>query len=186
VVKKAKEKAVEAGLGFRMMFQDEARFGRMNRIYYCWAPKGQRPQSNYQLVREFRYVYGAVSPGDGRSCIMLNKDMTAEGMNRHLTQISQEFSNDYVLLLVDNAGSHGAKELIIPSNIMIYPIPPYSPELNPQELVWKKMRKKFFANKIFATMSACEERIEKAMKWVRENVDDMRRLTLCPWINVSL
>ena len=168
------------------MFQDEARFGRMNRICHCWAPRGQRPLINYQLVREFRYVYGAISPEDGRSCIMLNKDMTSESMNLHLAQISQDFSSDYVLLLVDNASSHGAKDLKIPSNIMIHPIPPYSPELNPQELVWKEMRRKFFANKIFATMSACERRIEEAMEWVRKNVSAMRKLTRWPWIDVSI
>src|SRR6516165_6249261 len=47
------------------MFTDEARFGRMNRIRPCWAPVGTRPEVAAQLIREYIYLYGAVSPKDG-------------------------------------------------------------------------------------------------------------------------
>jgi len=52
------------------MFADEARFGRMNRIRPCWAPIGTRPEVAAQLVREYIYLYGAVSPKDG-TCVYL-------------------------------------------------------------------------------------------------------------------
>ena len=48
------------------MFADEARFGRMNRPRPCWAPRGVRPSVAAQLIREYIYLYGAVSPKDGR------------------------------------------------------------------------------------------------------------------------
>ena len=47
------------------MFTDEARFGRMNRPRPCWAPAGIRPEVALQLIREYIYLYGAVSPKDG-------------------------------------------------------------------------------------------------------------------------
>src|SRR5258706_6324149 len=50
------------------MFADEARFGRMNRPRPCWAPDGTRPQVACQLVREYVYLYGAVSPKAG-TCV---------------------------------------------------------------------------------------------------------------------
>src|SRR6516165_5013364 len=52
------------------MFGDEARFGRMNRPRPCWAPIGTRPAVACQLIREYVYLYGAVSPKDG-TCIFL-------------------------------------------------------------------------------------------------------------------
>ena len=52
------------------MFTDEARFGRMNRIRPCWAPIGTRPAVAAQLIREYIYLYGAVSPKDG-TCVYL-------------------------------------------------------------------------------------------------------------------
>src|SRR5690349_16792439 len=52
------------------MFADEARFGRMNRIRPCWAPIGTRPEVAAQLIREYIYLYGGVSPKDG-TCVYL-------------------------------------------------------------------------------------------------------------------
>jgi hypothetical protein len=50
-----------------IMFGDEARFGRMNRPRPCWAPIGIRPEVACQLIREYVYLYGAVSPKDPSS-----------------------------------------------------------------------------------------------------------------------
>jgi hypothetical protein len=47
------------------MFQDEGRFGRINAVRRCRAPNGHRPTVSLQLVREYLYVYAAVSPEDG-------------------------------------------------------------------------------------------------------------------------
>ena len=49
----------------RLMFQDEARFGRMSRPRRCWAPAGTRPVMQNGCEREFTCVYGAVSPLEG-------------------------------------------------------------------------------------------------------------------------
>ena len=49
------------GRRVRLMFQDEARFGRMVRIRRCWAQKPLRPTVCNGYEREFLYVYGAVS-----------------------------------------------------------------------------------------------------------------------------
>lgn len=52
-------------LPVRLMFQDEARFGRMSDPRSCWAPAPHRPVVNLAMIREFRYEYAAVSPWDG-------------------------------------------------------------------------------------------------------------------------
>ena len=53
------------------MFADEARFGRINCPRPCWAPTGLRPKVASQLIREFTYLYGAVSPKDGACCYLI-------------------------------------------------------------------------------------------------------------------
>ena len=60
----------QAGGRLRILFADEARFGRVNRPRPCWAPIGIRPEVASQLIREYIYLYGAVSPKDG-TCIYL-------------------------------------------------------------------------------------------------------------------
>src|SRR6516164_2560414 len=69
-VKKARRAAAKRGRRLRIMFGDEARFGRMNRPRPCWAPVGIRPEVACQLIREYVYLYGAVTPKDG-TCIFL-------------------------------------------------------------------------------------------------------------------
>jgi hypothetical protein len=56
---------VVKGRHVRLMFQDEARFGRMVRIRRCWAPAPHLPVVDKGYEREFQYVYGAVSPLEG-------------------------------------------------------------------------------------------------------------------------
>src|SRR6266700_1537852 len=69
-VTKARRLAAAQARPLRIMFADEARFGRMNRPRPCWAPKGVRPEVPCQLIREFTYLYGAVCPKDG-TCVFL-------------------------------------------------------------------------------------------------------------------
>src|SRR5262245_40387795 len=70
-VREARRAAARRGRRLRIMFTDEARFGRMNRIRPCWAPVGTRPAVAAQLIREYVYLYGAVSPKDG-TCVYLS------------------------------------------------------------------------------------------------------------------
>ena len=53
---------------------------------------------------------------------------------------------------MDNAVWHKSKKLEIPENIELMFIPPYTPELNPIEQIWKEIREKDFANEVFPTL----------------------------------
>ncbi len=64
----------------RLMFQDEARFGRMVRIRRCWAPAPLRPVVFNGYEREFTYVYGSVSPWHGELDWSLSDKMNTAQM----------------------------------------------------------------------------------------------------------
>ena len=64
----------------RLMFQDEARFGRMARIRRCWAPAPLRPVVFNGYEREFTYVYGSVSPLHGDLDWSLSQKMNTAQM----------------------------------------------------------------------------------------------------------
>src|SRR5258708_3605476 len=53
------------------------------------------------------------------------------------------------VLILDQAGWHGAKDLKAPKNISLLPLPPRAPELNPQENIWQFMRANWLSNRIF-------------------------------------
>jgi len=54
-------------------------------------------------------------------------------------------------VILDNAAFHKAKKLIIPNNIVLIFLPPYSPELNPAERIWQAFKREF-SNQIFSSM----------------------------------
>ena len=60
------------------MFQDEARFGRLPVIRSAWAPAGVRPKVKAVIERQFRYVYGAISPIEGEPDWMDSDAMNTE------------------------------------------------------------------------------------------------------------
>jgi hypothetical protein len=74
-VRKARRAAARRGRYLRIMFADEARFGRINRPRPCWASPGARPEVASQLIREYIYLYGAVCPRDGTCFYLIHADI---------------------------------------------------------------------------------------------------------------
>ena len=165
------------------MFQDEARFGRMVRIRRCWAQKPERPVVCNGYEREFVYVYGAVSPLQGQLDWMITPQMNAEYMSKFLAQVSAKHRRDFIIMVVDGASSHVAKDLIVPRNIRLLRLPPYAPELNPQEHVWDELREKEFPNRVFDSMKRVREQLEAGLPRLAADRKVLRSLTAWPWTN---
>ena len=111
---------VVAGRAVRLLFQDEARFGRMVRPRRCWAPTPWRPVVSNGYEREFVYVYGAVSPLEGDLDWRLCREMNTLPMGEFLLQVSQAHPTEFMVMVVDGASSHKAKDLVIPENIRLW------------------------------------------------------------------
>ena len=110
----------------RLMFQDEAGFGRINELKYCWCEKGTCPSVPCHHIREYRYAYGAVEPLTGESCFLIMPYCNTVCMNLFLRELSNQFPDDIVLLCCDGAAWHKSKMLDVPENIVLFtflPIP---------------------------------------------------------------
>lgn len=66
-------------------------------------------------------------------------------------------------MVLDNGRFHKAKRLIIPKNIVLLFLPPYTPELNPAEKIWAKYKREF-SNKFYKTLEDVEEFISNVVK----------------------
>lgn len=176
----------EDNLPLRLMFQDEARFGRMSDPRSCWAPSPLRPVVNLALVREFRYEYAAVSPWDGDLDFMTTEKMNTENMSLFLQQVSIAHSEEFIVMVVDGASSHKSKNLQVPGNVSLVRLPPYSPELNPAEQIWRMLRHDYFANHVFDELDAAIKQAELGLKNMAANKSATRSLTNWPWISAIL
>ena len=141
------------------MFQDEAGFGRINHPKYCWCEKGIRPSVPCHHIREYRYAYGAVEPLTGESCFLVMPYCNTACMNLFLRELSKQFPQDTILMCCDGAAWHKSGTLEVPENIVLFHIPPYTPEMNPIEQIWKEIRKRGFRNEVFATLEKVVDRL---------------------------
>ena len=136
------------------MFADEAGFGRITDPANCWAPPKKRPSVPFQRIRQYKTVYGAVSPADGESHYEVLEKSNTENMSQFLKSLSNKYPDDLILLCVDNASWHKSKDLIVPVNVIRFYLPPRTPEMNPIETIWREIRKLGFKNKVFDTIDA--------------------------------
>lgn len=169
-------------LPLRVMFQDEARFGRLSDPRRCWAPAPMRPVVSVALVREYTYAYAAVSPQDGALDWMLTAKMNTLNMNAFLDHVSQRHIGDYIVMVLDGASSHRSYDLRIPANMALVRLPPYSPELNPAERLWEEIREKDFANRVFETLGAAIAQCARGLKRLEIMPEGLKSLTGWPWI----
>jgi len=143
----------------RLMFQDEAGFGRINKPKYCWCFQGIRPVVPCHHIREYRYAYGAVEPLTGENFFLVMPYCNTECMNIFLNDLSATYPSDFILLVVDNATWHKSKTLEVPKNIEIFSLPPATPEMNPIEQIWIELRKRGFRNEVFHTLENVVDRL---------------------------
>ena len=141
------------------MFQDEAGFGRINKPKYCWCEKGIRPSVPCHHIREYKYAFGAVEPLTGESFFLVLPNCNTECTSLFMDGLSKKYPDDMILLCCDGAAWHKAKNLKIPDNIVLFFIPPYTPEMNPIEQIWKEIRKRGFRNEVFATLDKVIDRL---------------------------
>lgn len=166
-----------------LLFQDEARFGRINALRRCWAPHGIRPHVDFQVVRQFTYVYAAVCPQTGQNFSLILPDADSAMMNLFISELMAHYKEYRVIMVVDQASWHKSTSIKKYDNLRFIFLPPASPELNPAEHLWEHVREKYFANQAFDSISEVEERLERAFHDAHLDTETIRSLVSFSWSN---
>jgi transposase len=99
-------------------------------------------------------------------------------MNHHLREISRQVASDaHAVVILDRAGWHRSQGLMVPDNITLLELPPYSLELNPVERVWHYLRSHWLANSVFSDLEHIMDACETA--WQRFAADHSLIRSLC-------
>jgi transposase len=135
--------ATNAGKRIEVWAQDESRLGLKPIARRTWSLRGQRPRSCGRTRYEWLYVYAFVRPRTGGSrCVLLSR-VNAERMSEALAAFAAEADPDgekVLVVLVDNAGWHVAKRLVVPPDVVLHRLPPCTPGLQPVESFWPLVR----------------------------------------------
>ena len=151
------------------MYFDESRFGTHSKMGRSWHKKGQRTQVKMKLGFKNFYLYSAVMPKNGKNFTLLMPSVNTDCMNVFLEELSEEIKEDFILIM-DGAGWHKSKDLIVPKNIQIVLLPPYCPELNPVERLWKYIKNHTIKNRVFNTLENLEDEICDFVKNLTKDV----------------
>ena len=123
--------------------------------------KGIKPICPFHQVFKTLYLFGAFSPITGDSFLLEMPNCNADNFQSFLDRFSEEFRDAYNVIVLDNGAFHKASSLVVPENIGLLFLPPYSPELNPAENVWAALKRKF-TNKLHRTLEEVSEFITGA------------------------
>src|SRR5437660_8838933 len=167
------------------MAQDEACFGRICISRRSWAPKHIRPLVPRHIVREYTYVYAVVAPKEGKMTSLILPFADTPMMNLFLEHVSRTFSQYFIVMQVDQAGWHSAKDLVIPENIRLIPQPAYSPELNPVEHIWDELREKYFHNRVFSSLDRLIDVLCQGLNALADDAERLRSLTSFPHLKIT-
>jgi hypothetical protein len=182
LVRQEVARQAEAGRRVRLMFQDEGRFGLLGAPRRCWAPRGCRPIVGARLERKYLYAFTAVSPHDGVLDSLVLPWVSAETMSMFLAEVAHRHAEEFIVMVMDQAG-----ELIVPSNMRLVFLPPYSPELNPAEHLWEVLREERFANTVFADLDAIEAVLSVGLRALEADPIRTQSMTGFEWItSISL
>ena len=170
------------GLPFRLMFQDESRFGLISETRRCWCPKPERPVCPSLVSQENTYVYGAVSLPYGKFESLVLPRCDTDCMQIFLDVLSERHDDERIVMIADGAGWHKSNSLRIPENIRIAILPAYSPELNPVEHIWDELKEKGFHNRVFLDIDVLEDHLVEELFKLESNPEVTRSIVSWPWI----
>ena len=166
--------------------QDKTRIGQQGSLTRIWAKCGTRPWKVKQQQFISTYIYGAACHDTGQSFALVLPYANTVAMNRFLVELSLTVENDsHIALLIDNAGWHRARELSVPSNITLIPLPPYAPELNAMEQIWQWIKNHYLSNRCYATYDDIVTEACYAWNQFSENLNLVKSIIYRDWINIS-
>ena len=127
-----------------ILCEDEMVLTQATTTQKVWLPQGATPgviETNG--TRKNRSIYGFLNLKTGKEHAFSKERQTMYETADVLSKIRKLYSSEKILILWDGAGWHRgsvAQQALVDNHIEAVHFPPYSPQLNPQEHVWKNGR----------------------------------------------
>lgn len=126
----------------RYWCEDESRFGLKTIERTKITARGVQPIGVSQWVFKTVWLYGIVEPVTGEYVLWEFSHLDSVCFEAFLDYFSQQYPDEMHIIQLDNSGAHTASLIDLPDNIQLLFQPPYAPELNPIERLWKFIKDK--------------------------------------------
>ena len=174
---------VAGGRRVRVWVADEHRYGLIPVVRRCWTLRGLRPTAPYQTKYEWGYLYSALEvDGDNAAEFACLPGVSLALSHLFLERLAARDPAAEHVVIWDQAGFHPQPGLHgLPEHIHVLPLPPYSPELNPVEVIGDVIKDRI-ANTLWQTLEAIEEALGEELRPIYESAERVRSLVSHPWL----
>jgi transposase len=163
--------------------QDEHRLGLNPVIRRVWVELGYSPIGWVNWKREWSWLYAFIEPQTGETYWWLLPRVRTDLFSAVLKDFADHFeigNKKRVILVIDQAGWHMSEALECPEGIHLFPLPPYSPELQPAERLWPLVNE-VLANQAFEGIDQVEDLVEQRCRALLNQKELIRRITSYHW-----
>ena len=168
-------------------FEDEARFGQQGTMARVWARKGSRPRAVRQTQYAYLYVLTAVCAATGLATGLISPTLNVGVINVFLERFSRELpAGTHAIMIWDGAGYHTSQDVVVPANVSLIQLVPYSPELNPVENLWHYLRSHYWSLRVYANVDALEEAAMSAWRRVCLVPESVKSMCAAPYVDEKI
>lgn len=158
-----------------MLFEDEASFWLDGTLHRTWARVGCQPRVDTFGQRKTAHLFATIALHDARFTYWFADVFNGKTFWSFLKRLVAKYRGTKIFLIIDNAPCHrlppdGRKWLEEHRcDIELFRLPPYSPEFNPMEPVWKETRKRTTHNRFYATIDERDDALRSTFTRFQRN-----------------
>ncbi len=168
--------------GWRIFYVDEVGFQTNGTLAKSWGVKGQKIELENYGVRARVNLIGAFELGTGMFYGALrSENINSQLFGKFIRHLKIRMKTDKIILICDNASFHKAnwlREWIEKQSswLMVEYLPPYSPDFNPIERLWRWMKTEFTHNKCFKNKDHLLHYLSQVIRFIPFHAKGLRSL----------
>lgn len=153
----------------RILFGDEASFAQWGSLSYTWALIGQQPTKLTSGKRKAYKVFGLIDYRSGRFFYQAHTGrFNSQSYQDFLSEVLSQTGDQHLIVVQDGAKYHTSKAMnkFFEANsqrLTIFQLPSYSPDFNPIEFLWKKLKKRSTHLRHFPEFSDLIEKVDEGL-----------------------
>ena len=164
-----------------MLFQDESTFYQSGIPTRRWAPKGSKPELPIYGTYSKKNVFGFINAINGDSHFQYIDRLNSDCFIQYLNAIMKVYAHSRMIyIVIDNAPGHRSKKVdnfvsMYSNKIKLIKLPPYSPDLNPIETIWREVKKDVVYNTFYPLVQDFHVALTQRLK----NFEHNRIINIC-------
>jgi transposase len=164
-----------------ILFGDEASFPQWGTLSYTWARRGQQPLLKTSGKRKAYKTFGLIDYFTGRFFHhSITDKFNADSYQTFLIRVLSD-TDQHIFLIQDGARYHTSKAMqtffeLHLARITVCQLPSYSPDFNPIEYLWRKVKNLATHNKYFPNFELLIQSVDTALSFFALHAKIVKRL----------